>query len=100
MDLTKTRAATTEEDVLTELLGREYTRSRDTTHSRLRVDIELRASLEYGKWIAMLSRAAWVEWRREALGRLQTVERLVHEDVMRDLTDADLLGNGEGAVAL
>jgi len=84
------RTATTEEDMVTELFGREYARGRETTPTRLRVDIELRASLEYGKSMAMLSRAAWFEWRREAVGRLQTVERLVDEDVMHDSTDADL----------
>ena len=84
------RTTTTEDDMLTELFGREDARSRETARPRVRVDIELRAGLEYGKSIAMPSRAAWFEWRREAVGRLQTVERLVDENAMRDLPDEEL----------
>lgn len=84
------RTATTEEDMLTELFGREDARGQETVHARLRVDIELHASLEYGKWIPMPSRAAWSEWRREAVGRLQTIERLVDDDDMLDLSDEGL----------
>lgn len=84
------RTATTEEDMLTELLGREYARDLETARPRLRVDIELYAGLEYGKWIDMPSRAAWLEWRREVIARLQTVERLVDEDAKRALSDDEL----------
>ena len=88
--LQQARTATTEEDMLTELFGREDALGQETVHPRLRVDITLRASLEYGKPIAMPSRAAWSEWRREALARLQTVERLVDDDVMLDMSDDEL----------
>lgn len=87
--LQEARTATTEEDMLTELLGREDARGRETMHPRLRVDVELRAGLEYGKSVAMPSREAWFEWRREALARLQTVERLVDGEAMREVPDDD-----------
>ena len=81
------RTATTEEDMLTTLFGREHP-DRQTECPWLRVDIELRAGLDHSKPIAMPSRGAWFEWRREALARLQTVECLVDEDSM-DLPDEE-----------
>jgi hypothetical protein len=80
------RTATTDEDLLTELFGREGARGQETVQPRLQ-DIELRASLQYGKWTAIPSRAVWSDWRREAIGRLQTTERLVDDDVMHDPSD-------------
>ena len=85
--LQQARTATTEEDLLTELLGREDARGQETLHPRLRIDVTLRAGLEYGKSIAMPSRSVWSRWRREALARLRMLEHLVDDDAMLDIWD-------------
>ena len=84
------RTRSTEEDLLTELLGREGSHDVETGRPWLRVDIKLRAGLEYGKSIAMPSAATWQKWGEEALGRLENVERLVDEEVTRELPDGNL----------
>jgi hypothetical protein len=78
------RTATTEDDLLAELLGREDARKIATERPWLRVDIELRAGLEYGKAIPMPSALKWTRWSREAIGRLENVEPLVTGDVFRE----------------
>jgi len=84
------RTATREEDLLTELLGREEGGEIDTERPRLRVDIRLRAGLDYGKSIPLPAAKAWAKWGREALGRLENVERLVTEETTRETPDGRL----------
>ena len=81
------RTATTEEDLLTELLGSDEGGEIDTERPRLRVDIQLRAGLPYGKSIPLPDARVWAKWSREALGRLENIERLVTEDVTRETPD-------------
>lgn len=89
--LQSARTATTEEDLLTELLGREDAYDDiDTERPWLRVDLVLRAGLEYGKWLPMPSPAVWARWMEEVTGRLENVEPLVPEDVARELPDGQL----------
>lgn len=76
------RTATTEEDLLVELLGRAAAR-RETEQPWLRVNIELRAGCEMGKAIPMPAPATWAKWSGEAISRLQNAERLVAADVTR-----------------
>ncbi len=83
------RTATTEKDLLAELLGREDAHSVETERPWLRIDIELRAGLEFGKSIPLPSPATWAKWNREATGRLRGVERLVTEDVTRATPDGN-----------
>lgn len=78
------RSATCEEDLLAELLGREEGPGMETRRPSLRVDIKLRAGLPWGKGIPMPPAATWVLWGREALGRLEEIEPLVSEDVVRE----------------
>jgi hypothetical protein len=80
------RTATSEDDLLAELLG-EDARSEATEQPWLRVNIELRAGLEWGKGIPMPAPATWAKWSREALGRLEISERLVSEDLLREADD-------------
>jgi hypothetical protein len=82
------RTATCEEDLVAELLGEEA-REEATERPWLRVDIELRAGLEWGKGIPMPAPATWAKWSREALGRLENIERLVSDDVTRETTQGD-----------
>lgn len=83
------RTATCEEDLMVELLGRDDAEGIETERPWLRVDIKLRAGLEWGKGIPMPPAATWAKWSREALGRLENIEPLVSDDVARE----DDLGN-------
>lgn len=83
------RTATCEEDVVAELLG-ESVRRKTTERPWLRVDIKLRAGLEWGKGIPMPPPATWEKWSREALARLETIEPLVSDDVTRKTRRGDL----------
>jgi hypothetical protein len=81
------RTATTEEDLLAELLGREEGRDIETERPWLRIDIQLRASLAFGKSIPLPAAKVWEKWSREAIGRLENIERLVTEEVTRETAD-------------
>jgi hypothetical protein len=86
------RSATTEEDMLTEVLGRERVRGHKvkTERSPLRVDVSLRASLSYGKAIPMPAGMVWTKWAREVHGRLERTEPLVPEQNTRKGRDGRL----------
>lgn len=79
------RTATTEEDLLAQLLGRDD-EELQTERPWLRVDIKLRAGLVVGRSLAMPKPAAWARWSREALTRLESVEPLVTADVPREVS--------------
>lgn len=83
------RAATTEDDFLTEVLGREGAHRADTVRPWLRIDLELRASLEMGQTLPMPSPAKWASWRRAAFGRLAGSARLVAAAGLRDLASGE-----------
>ncbi len=80
------RTRTTEEDMLTELLGRESS-SRRTERPWLRVDVELGASLPWGQAMPMPPREVWSAWTAEAIGRLEAIEPIVPARRMRDGRD-------------
>lgn len=77
------RTATTEEDLLSELLGREQARDVETEPSWMRVDVKLHASLPYGKPIPMPAPPAWAQWVREVQARLEDIEPLTPEEHVR-----------------
>jgi hypothetical protein len=78
------RTTTTEEDLLTELLGREAGARVKTERPWLRIDLELRAGLEAGQSIAMPSPATWATWHRAVTSQLRGAARLVTEDAARE----------------
>jgi hypothetical protein len=78
------RSATTEEDLLIELLGRDESHDVDTDRPWLRVDITLRAAAPYDKPLPMPAKPVWVRWVREAMGRLERIEPVVPEDNVRE----------------
>lgn len=82
------RTTSCEGDFLEQVFGR-AARKRKTERPWLRIDIQLRAGLEWGKGIPMPSPTTWATWSREALMRLETVERVVSEDVVRETRDGD-----------
>jgi hypothetical protein len=86
------RTAMTEEDMLTAVLGRErvWGQKVRTERSALRVDVSLRASLPYGKAIAMPAAPVWAKWAREVHGRLEGIEPLVPEETTREARDGRL----------
>jgi hypothetical protein len=75
------RMATTEEDLLTEVFGRDH--GVRTERPWLRVDARLRASLPYGKPIALPSVSVWAAWSHEVMTRLEHIEPLVPEETTR-----------------
>jgi hypothetical protein len=81
------RTLSCEEDLLVELLGREDAQDIETERPSLRVDVKLHASLEWGKGLPMPAPATWAKWSREALGRLEKIEPLISEDVVRESAD-------------
>lgn len=81
------RTATTEEDLLAELLGHSEADVIETNQPRLRVDIKIRAGLDYGKSLPMPAETAWATWSREAMGRLERIERLVAEEISVETED-------------
>ncbi len=70
------RTRTSEENMLTELLGRESARRR-TERPWLRVDVEIHASLPWGQEMPMPSSDVWSAWTTEAIGRFDAIEPLV-----------------------
>jgi hypothetical protein len=76
------RSRSTEEDLLTEVLG--HAEDVDTEVRRLRIDIVLRASLPWGNAIPMPSPASWRRWMEETLGRLERVEPILPNEAVRE----------------
>lgn len=86
------RSNTTEEDMLTEVLGRErvWGHKVRTERSPMRVDVKLSASLPFGKAIPMPAHSAWTRWTHEVHERLEAVEPLVPEEKTRQARDGML----------
>jgi hypothetical protein len=79
------RTATTEEDFLAEVLGRVGVDHVDTRPTTLRVDIALHGTVDAGRVVPMPAAAMWAAWGREATGRLERIERLATDDVLREV---------------
>jgi hypothetical protein len=77
------RSATTEDDLLTELLGREEAEAIDTAPSYLRIDVELRAHAEEGTSLPLPAPASFARWYRETVVRLESVGPLVPRERTR-----------------
>ena len=90
--LATARTSTTEEDMLTEVLGRErvWKHKVRTERSPLRVDVTLSASLPYGKANPMPVPPVWAKWVREVQGRLERIEPLIPEKTTREARDGRL----------
>jgi hypothetical protein len=86
------RSKTTEEDMLTEVLGRERVRGHKvrTERSAIRVDVKLSASLPFGQAIPMPAHSAWAKWTHEVLARLEAIEPLVPDERTRQARDGML----------
>jgi hypothetical protein len=78
------RTITVEEDVLTEMLGRDDAAGLRTEKPWIRVDIELKATSPYGKPRPMPPPTALRDWTREAMTRLEEIEPLTPEERVRE----------------
>jgi hypothetical protein len=78
------RTATNEDDMLTELFGREHVRRVRTQRPWIRVDVTLRSSALWGKEIPMPGMRTWAAWAREAVGRLESTEPVVPAETVRE----------------
>lgn len=87
--LQQARTRTCEEDAVRELLG-DAAADEDTERPWLRIDVSIRAGVEWGKGIPMPSAATWAKWSREAVGRLEEIEPLVSTEVVREDSRGDL----------
>lgn len=84
------RTATTEEDMLVTIFGRDGASEMKTEKPWLRVDIKLNASLPWEKPLPMPSKAAWAQWVREVTGRLEDIEPLTPEEKVRENEEGNL----------
>lgn len=80
------RSATTEDDMVTELFGRQFDQPA-TEPLWLRVNVELAARLHHGTDRPLPAAAAWRRWSHEVHERLTRIEPLVPEDWTRDGPD-------------
>jgi hypothetical protein len=74
------RAATIEEDVLVELLGRPEVSDVATQLPWVRVDIVLRATLPWGQPLPMPAPERWARWARETTVRLGELDPVVVDE--------------------
>ena len=70
-------------DALSEMLGRDQTEDLVTNRPYIRIDIELSASAPYGKPLPMPSKTAWAKWVEETVERLDHIEPLLPNEVIR-----------------
>jgi hypothetical protein len=84
------RTATSEEDMLVALFGRE-TASRPRTHRPwMRVDISLHASLQMDKPMPLPSKATWAVWTRDVIQTLESRAPIIPADTTREVRGGNL----------
>lgn len=88
--LNTARASTTEEDMLTTLLGHVDAGLVETERPTIRIDIELHATLPWGTTLPLPPRQAWASWVEEVTGRLDDIEPLTPRERIRETTDGRL----------
>ena len=82
--LNTVRGTTRDEDVLSEMLGRDQSEDFVTEKPSVRVDIKLRAWTPYDKPLPMPPKAAWSKWAEETVERLDHIEPLLPEEILRE----------------
>lgn len=91
------RFATTEEDLLTEILGRDGSYL-VTERPWLRVDVKLNASLPWGEPLPMPASDAWQRWASEVVARLSPLLPADSEEVEGELQVLSWCGEPEAEV--
>ncbi len=87
--LLSARTRTTEEDLLSEVLG-PGDMDTDTEQPWLRVDLRLSAMLTMGTSLPMPPQAKWSTWVHELMHRLERLEPLVGPETVREDDDGGL----------
>lgn len=82
--LNTVRGTTRDEDMLSEMLGRERAERLVTEKPCVRVDIQLRATAPYDEPLPMPPKSAWLKWVEETVERLDHIEPLLPEEILRD----------------
>lgn len=85
------RTAFSEDEMLTEMFGRDGALTLLSERRRLRIDIKFTASLRWGSALPMPPKAAWSAWVRETIGRLEDIEPLTPLDHVADNDDGELV---------
>lgn len=85
------RTAFPEDEMLTEMFGRDGALTLLSEGRRLRIDFKLSASLRWGAALPMSSKGAWSAWVCETMGRLEYVEPLTPLDHLADNNDGELV---------
>jgi hypothetical protein len=78
------RGTTRDEDVLSEMLGRDQSAELVTEQPCVRVDLKLRAAAPYDNPLPMPPKAPWARWVEEVTGRLDRIEPLLPDETMRE----------------
>jgi len=78
------RGSRTDSDLLSEMLGRDQVEDLVTEKPSLRVDIKLRASAPFDKPLPMPANAAWAKWVEETMARLDRIEPLLPDEIVRE----------------
>ena len=82
--LQSARTATSEEDMLVELFGRETSSRPRTRRPWLRVDIHLQASLTVGKPMPLPTKAVWAAWTHDVMQTLESKTPLIPAENVRE----------------
>jgi hypothetical protein len=78
------RGSRTDSELLSEMLGRDEVVDLVTEKPYLRVDIKLRASAPYDKPLPMPAKTAWAKWVEETMARLDSIEPLLPDQIVRE----------------
>lgn len=78
------RGSRTDSELLSEMLGRDQVEDLVTEKPYLRVDIKLRASAPFDEPLPMPAKAAWAKWVEETMARLDRIEPLLPDEIVRE----------------
>lgn len=78
------RGSRSDSELLSEMLGRDQVEDLVTEKPYMRVEIKLRASAPYDKPLPMPARAAWAKWVEETMARLDRIEPLLPDEIVRE----------------
>lgn len=88
--LNTARTATTEEDLLAQLLGRDHSTRSRTVRPWLRVDIALRTSLPWQQPLPMPSTTMWAAWTCDVMNAFETRTPLIPVEIRREARHGEL----------
>jgi hypothetical protein len=78
------RGSRTDTELLSEMLGRDQVEDLVPEKPYIRVDIKLHASAPFDKPLPLPAKAAWAKWVEETMARLDRIEPLLPDEVVRE----------------